>query len=104
MLEKVNDFCKKMIILNTDNFTASSKFLVLLLTHLENIKLQIVRIPRSPQYGMIRCLGPELHLAQTLMGISGCLTDGLGKQLIIHEMGAGTGGQESSVLHQLHSP
>lgn len=48
MLEKVNDFCKKMIILNTDNFTASSKFLVLLLTHLENIKLQIVRIPRSP--------------------------------------------------------
>ena len=72
----------------------SSRFL-LFLAHLKDIKLQIIRIPSSPQYGMIRRLGPEFHLAQTLMGVSCRLADGLGKQLIIHEMGAGTGCQKS---------
>src|SRR5699024_11372923 len=35
---------------------------LLLITHLKNIELQIIRIPRSPQNRMIRRLSAELHL------------------------------------------
>ncbi len=77
---------------------------LLLLTNLKNIKLQIIRIPRSPQYRMIRRLCPELHLPQPLMHILRRLPDGLGKQFLIHKMGTGAGRQISAVLHQLHSP
>lgn len=93
MVKKVNDFYGE----NKLNF-------LLLIHHLKNIELQIIRIPCSPQYRMIRRLGPEFHLAQTFMGVPCGLSDGLGKQFIIHEMGTGAGGQESPVFHQPHSP
>ncbi len=82
--------------------TSIAHFLTLFLAHLKDIKLQIIGIPRSPQYRVIRRLGPEFHLAQALMDVSCRLADGLGKQLIIHEMGAGTGCQKSPVFYQLH--
>ena len=59
---------------------------LLLLTHLKNIKLQIIRVPRSPQYRMIRCLRPELHLPKSLMHILRRLSDRLCEELLIHEM------------------
>ena len=37
---------------------------------------------------MIRRLRAVFHLAETLMDIAGRLADGLGEQLVIHEMGA----------------
>ncbi len=51
---------------------------------------------------MIWSLGPIFYLAQTFMHISGRLPDGLGKKLVIHKMGAGTGSKETAVFHQLH--
>ena len=53
---------------------------------------------------MIRRLGLKFHLAQTAVDAGGCLSDGLGKELIVHEMGAGAGGQIAAVLYQLHAP
>lgn len=38
------------------------------------------------------------------MGASGRFPDGLCKELKIHKMGAGAGGEKASVLHQLHAP
>lgn len=57
-----------------------------LLTHLKDIKLQIIRIPRSPQDRMIRRLRPEFHLPQSLMHILRRLPDRLCEELLIHEM------------------
>lgn len=51
---------------------------------------------------MIRCLCTVLYLAQSLMDILRCLTDGLCKQLICHKMRAGTGCQKSAVLYKTH--
>lgn len=51
---------------------------------------------------MIRCLCTVLYLAQSLMDILRCLTDGLCKQLICHKMRAGTGRQKSAVLYKTH--
>ena len=51
---------------------------------------------------MIRCLCTVLYLAQSLMDILRCLTDGLCKQLIRHKMRAGTGCEKSAVLYKTH--
>ena len=51
---------------------------------------------------MIRCLCTVLYLAQSLMDILRCLTDGLCKQLIRHKMRAGTGCKKSAVLYKTH--
>ena len=77
---------------------------LLLLAHLEDIKLQIIRIPGAPQYRMIRRLCPELHLPQPLMHILRSLPDRLCKKLLVHEMRAGAGRQIAAVFHQLHPP
>ena len=53
---------------------------------------------------MIRRLRAVFHLAETLMDIAGRLADGLGEQLVIHEMGAGAGGQIASIPDKLHRP
>ena len=77
---------------------------LLLLTHLKDIKLQIIRIPRSPQDRMIRRLRPKLHLSQSLMHILRRLPDRLCEELLIHEMGTRTCRQISAILHQFHPP
>lgn len=51
---------------------------------------------------MIRSLCPEFHLAQSLVHVTGRLPDRFCKQLISHEMGAGTSSKEAAVLYQLH--
>ena len=53
---------------------------------------------------MIRGLGAEFHLAEPLSGISGRFLDGPGKEVRIHEVGAGAGNEEASVLYKLHAP
>ena len=75
--------------------------LLLLLNHLKNIELEVIALVRCPQDRMIRTLGLEFYLAETLMRTMRSLPDCFGKKLRIHEMGAGTGYQESAVLHQL---
>ena len=52
---------------------------------------------------MIRCLSAVFYLAKPLMGTSGSLTNSLGKKLIIHKMGAGTGSKETTVLYQFQA-
>ena len=48
---------------------------------------------------MIGCLGAVFYLAQSLVDIGSCFTDGLGKQLRIHEVGAGAGGKVAAVFY-----
>ena len=52
---------------------------------------------------MIRCLSAVFYLAKPLMGTSGSLTNSLGKKLIIHKMGAGTGSKETTVFYQFQA-
>mgnify|MGYP003250154662 CR=1 FL=1 len=52
---------------------------------------------------MIRSLGTEFHLTQTLMHITGRLSDRFSKQLVGHEVGAGTGCKETTIFHKLHA-
>ena len=49
---------------------------------------------------MIGCLGAELDLAQTFMGVFCCFCDGITEKIRIHEMRTGTGGQEAAVPDQ----
>ena len=74
-----------------------------LLTNLENIKFQVIRLIRRPQNRMVCCLGPVLHLPEPFVYIARGLTYGFGKQFRVHEMGAGTGGQIAAALYQLHA-
>ena len=60
------------------------------------------RIRPPPENRMIRCLGAEFHLTQTLVDAVSCLSDCLGKQLIRHKMGAGAGRKKSAIFHKLH--
>ena len=53
---------------------------------------------------MVAGLGAEFYLAQPAVSASGCLVDGLGEELRIHKMGAGTGGKKTAVLYQPYSP
>ena len=50
-----------------------------LIAYLEDEKLQIVGLIRSPEYRMIRRLSPELHLPQSLMDCVSSLLYGLFK-------------------------
>ena len=76
--------------------------LLLLINHLEDEELQIVRLICCPQDRMIRRLCPELYLPQAFVYVPCCLPNGLCKKLIGHKMRAGTGCQKASVLYQLH--
>ena len=71
------------------------------INHLKNVELEVIALVRCPQDRMIRALGLELYLAETLMRTMRSFPDRFGKKLRIHEMGAGTSYQESAVLHQL---
>ena len=73
-----------------------------LIHNLEHIELQIIGFVRRPENRMIRCLGAEFHLTQTLVDAVSRLSDCLGKQLIRHKMGAGTGCKKSTIFHKLH--
>lgn len=91
---------------NSSAFEPSMLKDALVLTkYLKNIKFQVVGVVFRPkQDRMIRSLGAEFSLAETDMSISGCLCNSPGKELLIHEVGAGTGRKESAVLYQAHSP
>ena len=53
---------------------------------------------------MVGRLSAVFHLPQALVDVPRRLTDGLGEQLIVHEVGAGAGGQKAAVPDQLHGP
>ena len=74
---------------------------LLLLTHLEDIKLQIIGLVRRPANGVVAALGAEIDLAETFVGAVGGFPDGFGETLRIHELGAGAGAEKASVLHPL---
>ena len=61
----------------------------ILISYLENIELQIIRLIRCPQNGMVRGLSTVFHLTQAFMNILCCLPNGLGEQLVCREVRAG---------------
>ena len=78
---------------------------LVLTKYLKNIKFQVVGVVFRPEQDrMIRSLGAEFSLAETDMSISGCLRNCFRKELLVHEVRAGTGRKESAVLYQAHSP
>ena len=77
--------------------------LLLFINHLKNIELQIITFLRGPQDRMIGRLRVKFHLTKPLVRASGSFTDRLGKELRVHEVGAGAGGEKSAVLDQLQA-
>lgn len=74
----------------------------ILISYLEDIELQIIRLIRCPQNRMVRGLGTVFHLTQAFMNILCCLPNGLGEQLICHEVRAGACCQKTAVFQQFH--
>ena len=60
--------------------------LLSIITYLEDVELQIIRLFCRPQDRVIRCLGAVLDLTQAFVDISCCLMDGLCKQFIGHKV------------------
>ena len=52
---------------------------------------------------MIGCLSPVFYLAQAFVDSGSCLADGFGKQLRIHKVGTGAGGQIAPVFYKLQA-
>ena len=52
---------------------------------------------------MIRSLGTELYLAETLMGCLGSFFDGLCQQFLGHKMRAGAGGEIAAIFDKLQA-
>ena len=52
---------------------------------------------------MVGCLGAVFYLTEALVDVGCGLTDGLGEQLRVHEVGTGAGGEVAAVLYQLHA-
>jgi len=60
--------------------------LLLLINDLKDVELEVIALVRSPQDRMIRTLGLEFYLAETLMRTMRSLPDCFGEKLRIHEM------------------
>ena len=48
---------------------------------------------------MVGCLGAVFYLAEAFVYVGCGLADGLGEQLRVHEVGAGTGSEVAAVLY-----
>ena len=59
---------------------------LLLINHLEDIEFQIIGLICCPQDRVIRGLGAEFDLTETLMRGSGCLAHGLRQKLLRRKM------------------
>ena len=77
--------------------------LLFLLHYLEDKELQVITLICRPQDRMIRSLGTELYLAETLMGCLGSFFDGLCQQFLGHEMRAGAGGEIAAIFDKLQA-
>ena len=74
----------------------------ILISYLEDIEFQIIRLICCPQNGMVRGLCAVFHLTQTFMDILCRLPNGLGEQLVCHEVRAGACCQKTAVFQQFH--
>ena len=86
------------------NTLISANFRLLFLLHyLEDKELQVITLICRPQDRMIRSLGTELYLTETLMGCLGSFFDGLCQQFLGHEMRAGAGGEIAAIFDKLQA-
>ena len=75
----------------------------MLVADLKNIELEVIGFVGTPQNGMIRRLGAELHLTQAAVRGTRGLPNGLGEELGVHVVRAGAGGKVAAVLDELHA-